>query len=189
VTVQTDPRDEQWTRALSGSPDPEADAHINREAELVRRALEVRRNSLDHTVPAADESLYQQVEARLHREGVPRAHSSRWKSMLALAATAFALGLLVARVTMIPAAPAMRSPTPAMQTVVVRVENPGQIVQEASREAIGLGLALSVTSTGASYHVSISGLVPESPGQRPLKEALGLSPSAAGAILVIVQKK
>ena len=189
MTEQIDPRDEQWARALSGSPDSTADPRINREAQFLREALEMRRDSLDTAVPAAGEALYRQVEMRLTREGLRRPLGTRWKNTLAFALAAFALGVAVARLTMLPAAPAMRSATPSAPTVSIRVEDPVQIVEAASRAAIRLGLPLGVTLDRGSYQLVIDGFVPGSPAQQDLRDVLGLNASAGGRIIVIVQKK
>ena len=66
MTQASDKEDEQWLSALAGRSDPAADPATNQQAESLRRALQARADTLEKSVPLADEAQYQQL-ALCHR--------------------------------------------------------------------------------------------------------------------------
>src|SRR5690606_3896564 len=95
-----------------------------------------------------------------------------WKAILAFAVSSFVLGVGVARLTMVPTAPAMRSATEQtdlllaetlpqrdvsskqlVQVVNVRVGDPAQTAQAAASEAVKAGISVSAEKSGATYRL------------------------------------
>ena len=75
--------DAPWLVALAGRPDPQADPVVNDQALALRAALQRREALLEARVPAADETLLQQLQFRLRREGLTGHHpaaafATRW---------------------------------------------------------------------------------------------------------------
>jgi hypothetical protein len=75
--------DAPWLVALAGRPDPQADPVVNAQALALRAALLRREARLDARVPPADETLLQQLQFRLRREGLTGRHpavavAARW---------------------------------------------------------------------------------------------------------------
>lgn len=65
-----DATDAPWQAALAGRPDSQADPVVNAQALALRAALQRREARLEARVPVADESLLQQLQFRLRREGL-----------------------------------------------------------------------------------------------------------------------
>jgi hypothetical protein len=235
MTTPTEPRDEQWLRAL-----------------------EARRDALDLCVPAADEALYKDLQRRLDEDRPQHYARTSWKRTLGFALAAFALGVVVARFAMLSSAPAARSmgpPAPEIyqyaqdrsppgvsqprfsprvsQTApstdastssglrvgtvqrpaaaeasddltrgvvalrrdqfqvdrTVRVPDPQAMVETVSREAIRLGMSVSVAKEGEGYRLYVSGFgSPITPEQQRLRAALSAPESTTAPILVLVEK-
>lgn len=62
--------DAPWLAALAGRSDPQADPVVNAQALALRAALRRREARLEARVPPADETLLQQLQFRLRREGL-----------------------------------------------------------------------------------------------------------------------
>jgi hypothetical protein len=88
--------DAHWLAALSGRSTIDADAQIVRQADALRKALLVRKETLERAVPLADEALYQQLLFRLRREQLTGRPSVLSNPAGWSAAAVLVLGLAVA---------------------------------------------------------------------------------------------
>lgn len=83
--MSTEPQerdDEQWLDALAGKTKPAAGSGSEQQADLLRKALQARRDRLEEEVPRADSTLYEQVRFKLRREGLD-VHRPFWRTQSA----------------------------------------------------------------------------------------------------------
>ena len=84
----TDQQDQQWLDALAGKAHPDADARIVMQAQVLRKAMQARRQSQIEQAVERGDTEYQQLLFRLRKENLFLSAGSRWRySIWAIAAT------------------------------------------------------------------------------------------------------
>lgn len=195
MTQPIEKEHDQWIDALSGNPDPNADASINTQALALRKALGDRSRKIDAQVPDADEVLFQKIKSRIQKDEKAKSSAPTWKAIITYVLAAFAFGVITTRMALIPTMQASRSTNAdievidghAVQTVTVRVSDPIKVVQAAMAEAVELGLTVRIDQTANGYRLYIDGLTSYSPKQEKLRGILGISDSASGKAIFLIQ--
>lgn len=124
--------------------------------------------------------------------------AKRWAALIAAIMSAFTFGALTMRFAMMPGMEAVRSEVSFatmdgqkkfVQNVPVFVVEPLATIRVSIVEAARLDLSFAVRAVEGGYDLVLEGLIPNSPEQISIKQALGIGQSAGGDLLFQIRQK
>ncbi|MFH1871095.1 MAG: hypothetical protein ABIK82_17370 [Pseudomonadota bacterium] len=124
--------------------------------------------------------------------------TKRWAALIAAIMSAFAFGAITMRFVMMPGMEGVRSEgsfatvdgqKKFVQNVPVFVVEPLATIRVSVGEAARLELSFAVRAVEGGYDLVLEGLIPNSPEQISIKQALGIGQSAGGDLLFQIRQK
>lgn len=195
---------QDWLDALAGKQSVDANPHTVANALVLREAIRRHESDLLGETCDFDEELTR-LNARLHRENlfseappISAAPSKGWTTLIAAIMSAFTLGAITMRFAFMPSMEGVRSDgsfsyesghKKVVQIVLVSVPDPAATLRTAVSEAAKSSLNFSVRLEQGGYDLVLEGLIPNSPDQAGIKQAVGIGQSAGGDVLLQIRAK